>query len=126
MPSTAITNFELVNIRLYKNKSNDEILRSSVYKKSIIEERINILYPSKLLYPNVNFSYYFIGDAAFPLLRNLMRPYSGRNLSVAESNLNNKLSFAGVISENTFGILTARWIVLHNLLHMLPKKLRNK
>lgn len=62
-----------------------------------------------------------MGDNAFPLKRNLMRPYPGRSLSAAKQNFNKKLSAARVYIENSFGILTNRWRILHTNIQVSPK-----
>lgn len=67
------------------------------------------------------FPYYFISDAAFPLRKNIMHPYTEKNLDTTKSIFNYKLSRARSITENTFGILTARFRVLLTTIEFLPE-----
>lgn len=70
---------------------------------------------------NISFPYYFIGDNAFPLLPNLMRPYPGLNLPVDKRNFNKILSKCRSRIEISFGILSNRWRVLHTTINASPK-----
>ena len=64
--------------------------------------------------------YVAVGDEAFPLLRNLMRPYSGRNDTFPKKIFNYRLSRARRVVENAFGLLTARWRVYHTKIALSP------
>ncbi|KAL3246333.1 hypothetical protein MRX96_057715 [Rhipicephalus microplus] len=53
-----------------------------------------------------------VGDEAFQLRTDLLRPYPGRGLNPSERVFNYRLSRARRCAENAFGILVTRWRIL--------------
>jgi hypothetical protein len=102
------------------------VFRNSVFGKNIIDEVLPV--PNDCPLPNdptlTPMPYFFAGDAAFPLRRNLMRPFSGDSLtSLARKVFNYRLSRARLTIENTFGLLAARFRIFHTNIHV--QKLEN-
>lgn len=64
--------------------------------------------------------YVIVGDDAFPLGRNLMKPYPGRDLSVEKTIHNYRLSRAWRVSENAFGILGSRFQIFTKPIRASP------
>ena len=74
---------------------------------------------------DVKLPYVIVGDAAFPLTVNMMRPYPGQNLPDDESNFNKRLSRARRLSENVFARLTNRFQLYYRMVMMDPKHFRS-
>lgn len=113
--------FSAVDVGAYGSQSDGGILKQSGFGNQILQGNINIPKTRKLPGTNVEFPCFFIGDAAFPLRHNIMRPYPGRLLPKDKELFNKKLSSARVKIENAFGILTAKFRILRNSLNMLPE-----
>ncbi|MGL5903907.1 MAG: transposase family protein, partial [Cetobacterium sp.] len=69
---------------------------------------------------DVMMPYMFIGDEAYPLQTNLMKPFPFRNLSKDQRIYNYRLSRARPVVENAFGILANRFRVLRTTICLHP------
>lgn len=62
----------------------------------------------------------FVGDEAFPLRRNLMRPFPGRHLPGERRLFNYRLSRARLVVECAFGILSSQWRMYRRVMGVSP------
>ena len=69
---------------------------------------------------NARFPYIFVADEAFPLRKNLMRPFPGRGLTHKKTVFNYRLSRARHAVECAFGILAQRFRIYHRKIRLLP------
>lgn len=65
-------------------------------------------------------AYYLIGDDAFPLSTNLLKPYGGGGLTRKQKIFNYRLCRGRRIIENTFGIMCAKFQIFHKAIRMMP------
>ena len=66
--------------------------------------------------------FFAVGDDAFPLRNNLMKPYPLRNLSSDQRIFNYRLSRARRVVENVFGIFANRFRVFRSPINLSPQK----
>ena len=62
--------------------------------------------------------YLFVCDDAFPLGKQLMKPYFSRNLTEERRIFNYRLCRARRISENVFGLLASRFRIFHTVISL--------
>lgn len=68
----------------------------------------------------------FVADEAFPLRRNLMRPFPGRGgLSPEQRVFNYRLSRARLVVEDAFGIWSAQWRMFRREVEVYPEVVEN-
>ena len=102
--------FILVDIGDYGRLSDGSVFASSQLGYAINMGTLDLPMPRKLN-ENKLFPYVFVGDDAFPLKSNLIKPYPGTNLPERERITNYRISRARRIVENVFGIATSRFRV---------------
>lgn len=114
--------FTIIDVGGFGKNSDGGILSASLLGKSLDSDSLN-LPPAKPL-PGCfePMPYVLVGDEAFPLRTNLMRPYPGLQTkdSATKRIFNYRLSRARNVVENAFGILASRWRVYHRRINMHP------
>lgn len=83
---------------------------------------LNVPCPEPLPDTNLTMPYAFIGDEAFPLRTDLVKPYPHRNLDHGQRIFNYRLSRARRTVENAFGILANRLRVFQTNIALEPDK----
>lgn len=72
--------FTMVDIGAYGSQSDGGILAESSFGKLLFGAKLQIPSPSTLPSSDETFPYFFVGDSAFPLHTNLMRPFTERKI----------------------------------------------
>lgn len=106
--------FIFVDIGASGRNNDSGVFRRSEFGKRIISKCDSLHIPNDAALPGstIMAPYCFVGDEAFPLLTNIMRPYPGRRTTVLSHDknvFNYRLSRARRVVENAFGILSSRW-----------------
>lgn len=110
--------FTFVDIGSYGKSSDSGIFKNSKLYEKLINNSLNIPSPTSIGVSTTKYPYVIIGDEAFGLSENLLRPYGGKNLSYEKKIFNYRLSRARRYIECCFGILANKWRILHRPLNV--------
>ncbi|XP_060882015.1 uncharacterized protein LOC132953662 [Metopolophium dirhodum] len=113
--------FISIDVGAYGKEGDSTIFKNCPFGKKLYSELLNL--PATVVLPNTdNFPQPFvvIGDEAFGLHKNLLRPYPGRGLTQKRKMFNYRLSRARRYVECAFGILANKWRVLHSAILVEP------
>lgn len=103
--------------------SDGGVFAKTQFRKLLEDSKLNLPENSPLPGRSKAIPYVFLGDDAFPLSTYLMKPYPGAQSKNSPRRIfNYRLSRARRISENVFGILSARFRVLRKPLLLDPTK----
>ena len=92
---------------------DSSVFRASGLGRAMHDGTINLPEPFPLPGTNVNFPHYIVGDEAFPLRLDLLRPYSRRSSRGEAARIfNYRLSRGRLTIENAFGILSSRCVAV--------------
>lgn len=91
--------------------SDGAVFRSSTLGRLLNKEKLLIPKSTPLPNDDIDFPFYFVADEAFPLQKNLMRPYPQRVLDNDKRIFNYRLSRGRKSVECAFGMLTSKFEV---------------
>ena len=101
--------------------SDAQIFNSCELKECLENGSLGLPEPNTLPNDNENVSYFFVGDDAFGLRPTTMKPFTLRGLTTEERIFNYRLSRAGRVVENAFGILANRFQFMSSTMqHQVP------
>ena len=104
--------FTVVDIGSCGKFSDGSILHNSEFGKALRCHELDLPQESRIGGSEHSLPFVFVGDEAFPLMENLMRPFPKNQLQEEKRKIfNYRLSRARRLVESTFGILSARWRV---------------
>ncbi|XP_068082039.1 uncharacterized protein [Anabrus simplex] len=117
--------FITVDVGAYGRNSDGGIFRASNLGRRLINETLDL--PGEKPLPGMNalLPHVIVGDEAFPLLQNVMRPFPGTQLANDERKqvYNYRHSRARRVSENAFGILTKKFRIYLKKFNISPEHL---
>ncbi|KAH6945286.1 hypothetical protein HPB50_007748 [Hyalomma asiaticum] len=113
--------YVLIDVGAEGRRSDGGIFKNSDFGKALIKGTLDI--PSLGMLPGTGIAapYAFVGDEAFQLRADFMRPFPSKNLEDTRRVFNYRLSRARRCAENAFGITAARWRILLRTINLLPK-----
>lgn len=92
----------------------------SDFRQALDQGLLNIPPPQPLPNSEAVIPFTFLGDDAYPLRADLMKPYSHRHMDHQERIFNYRLSRARRVVENAFGILANRWRLFRTTIPLHP------
>lgn len=111
--------FTFVDIGDYGKNSDSSIFANSHFYMNLTSNKLDLPNPDFLPQKNdCKIPYVIVGDEAFGLTFNVMRPYGGKNLSSKKRIHNYRLTRARRYIECTFGILSNKWRIFHRPLNV--------
>nr|XP_037272473.1 uncharacterized protein LOC119164398 [Rhipicephalus microplus] len=113
--------FVLVDIGAEGRQSDGGVFKNTKFGKALTEGQLDIPSLGQLPGTTKVAPYAFVGDEAFQLRRDFMRPFPARLLEDERRVFNYRLSRARRCAENAFGITAARWRILLRTIQLLPK-----
>lgn len=115
--------FMHVDIGAYGSEGDSSIFNGSRLGDRIIRNTLPL--PADTTIGSTQIPFFFVADDAFPLCTRIMKPYcpgKGKTLTEEERIFNYRLSRARRCVENSFGILTGKWLCLSRTMFCGPDR----
>lgn len=121
--SDANCRFIMVEVGGYGKQSDGGTFNASDMFKLMNEGKLNVPPDTCLPDPNLPtpMPHVFIGDEAYPLLRNVLRPFPRSNLFPESEYFNSRFSRARNCVECSFGIMNSKWRLLMKPIETTPE-----
>ncbi|GFO27768.1 protein antagonist of like heterochromatin protein 1 [Plakobranchus ocellatus] len=113
-------NFISVDFGDFERHSDGGVLKHSSFGRALYSNSLPIPLDESICGSDP-LPYVLLGDEAYPLLRNIMRPFSRRGLDNVRRIYNYRHSRARRAIECAFGVLAEKWSVLKTTLNMLSE-----
>lgn len=104
--------FVVVDIGSCGGNSDAGVFNRSNFGKALAQNKLDIPKPDAIPETNIIIPYMFVADDAFPLIDNIMKPFSFRQLTHDKEVFNHRLSRARNSVESTFGRIAQTWRIL--------------
>lgn len=102
--------------------SDGGVFKKCTFAKALEQDLLNVPPPRPLPHCDIPVPFVLVGDDAFAMKPNLLKPYSGKALTELHRIFNYRLSRSRRIIENVFGIMSARFRVMRRPIYLDSKK----
>lgn len=114
--------FIMADVGVNGRVSDGGVIAVTEFGRRLDDGALKLPAPEPIVQNGNNMPYVFVADDAFGMTENLLKPYSGDNLDHDQRVFNYRLSRARRVSENAFGILSARFGVFRSAIQLAPEK----
>lgn len=116
--------FLLVDFGTNGRNSDGGVLQNTKFYEKLKNNQLSIPEPNDLTENFKKVPYVFVADDAFPLTKNIMKPFRQVQLDSADKEIYNyRISRARHVVENSFGILAARFRIFHTQINLEPENI---
>lgn len=98
--------------------SDGGVIGKTTFYRKLIEDDLKIPPDESPLSSDTKLPYAFVGDEAFALRRNFLKPFNKKQLNHERMVYNYRLSRARRVVENAFGILSNRFRIFHSAINL--------
>jgi len=98
--------------------SDGGVIDNTKFYKNLQSETLNLAKAENVNGSNKKLNYAFLGDEAFLLRPDFLKPYNQRELTLERRIFNYRLSRARRTVENVFGILAKRFRIFHTSINL--------
>lgn len=114
--------FLMLDVGTNGRVSDGGVFANTTFCKKLSQNQLFLPKGDNLPLSHINAPYVFVADDAFPLMENVIKPFSMRNLNKEETIYNYRVSRARRVVENVFGILTSRFRIFLSQINLEPDK----
>lgn len=118
----ADSEFLMVDVGTNGRVSDGGVFAQTKFASKLFSKQLNLPDASAIVEDEENIPFVFVGDDAFPLRPDLLKPYKYEHLTAEQEHFNETLSKARVKVEHAFGILAGRFRVLLTTMLLSPEK----
>lgn len=116
--ANAIYEFIMCDVGTNGRVSDGGVIENTPFFKKLIANNLNLPIATPVAENETPLNYVFVGDEAFAMRTDFLKPYNQRELDYEKRIFNYRLSRARRIIENTFGILANRFRIFHTAMDL--------
>lgn len=114
--------FILCDVGTNGRVSDGGVIANTSFYKKLVNKKLSIPDDNKVAQNDRMLPFVFIGDEAFSLREDFLKPFSSKDQNPEREVFNYRLSRARRIVENGFGILASRFRIFHTPINIHPDR----